>query len=232
MFGDFLRRFGLANPTARPAGGNLPSTDSVSLSRPYNDEARDLLYNLLFCDHPELFRSKTQESSLGDLLTNRSADASKVQSIADDPSQESRYRALAFRWLRDHGTAIPSKLLLGVIVEVPQEDGLDTLAAFEDGRIRYINQSGRMAIFETAPPDIEIKARALIAAARAAVEQIGLWDKARLPPPSSGVRVTFVVSDGLCFGEGPWDAIAKDSIGGPVLKCATELLVRITESAK
>ncbi|MBV9570273.1 MAG: hypothetical protein JO056_03440 [Alphaproteobacteria bacterium] len=232
MFRDFLKRFGSANPTSSLAGGDPESTDSVSLPRPYNDEARDLLYNLLFCDHPELFRSKTQRSSVGDLLNDPAADASQVQAIADDAGEESRYRALAFRWLREHGTAIPSKLLLGVIVEVPQEGGLDTLAAFEDGRIRYINQSGRMASFETAPPDIETKARALIAAARAAVEQIGLWDKARLPPPSSGVRVTFVVSDGLCFGEGPWDAIANDSIGGPVLKCATELLVHITESAK
>jgi hypothetical protein len=43
--------------------------------------------------------------------------------------------------------------------------------------------------------------------------------------------MTFLVSDGLYFGEGPFNALQKDPMGGPVLAKATQLVQRAVESA-
>jgi hypothetical protein len=56
---------------------------------------------------------------------------------------------------------VPTKQLLGTIIEFPQPDGLDTLTAFVDGRVRYINHTGHLAI-EGAPPEIVAKANELM----------------------------------------------------------------------
>ena len=44
--------------------------------------------------------------------------------------------------------ADPSVTIHGVILDVPMDDGLDTLAAYADGTARYINHSGRTIIWE------------------------------------------------------------------------------------
>ena len=94
--------------------------------------------------------------------------------------------------------------------------------------MRYINQSGKIAIYESAPAGMESKQEALLRASAAAIKRIGPWDKPRLPPPKRGsVRMSFLVSDGLYFGEGPFTALGRDAIGGPVLSSATQLLLAI-----
>ena len=66
--------------------------------------------------------------------------------------------------------------------------------------------------------------------AQPVVNKIGPWDKQRLPPPKAGnVRMTFLVSDGLYFGEGPFAVLQQDSLAGPVLSKATQLLLRAVE---
>jgi hypothetical protein len=198
---------------------------------PYTSDGTNVIYNLLFCDQPALFASDAPDSDLA-FLTAPNADAQAVRRLADDAAAESRKRVLAFNWLRSHGAQVPARILLGAIVEVPLERGLDTLAVFADGRIRYINQSGKMAIFETPLPNMSVAIAALLAASQNAINHIGPWTKPRLPPPPAGsVRLTFLVSDGLYFGQGPFNALSGDNIGGPVLKHAGELLVLVTDAA-
>jgi hypothetical protein len=119
-------------------------------------------------------------------------------------------------------------VLLGVIVEVPLDGGLDVLAAYADGRVRYINQSGKIAIFEGGPPEVQASAKQLVAASTGLVSRIGPRDRARLPPPVAGhIRITFLVSDGLYFGEGSFKAMQADPMAGPIVRKATELLVLV-----
>ena len=61
-----------------------------------------------------------------------------LETIAGDTAVESRVRILAFNRLRAMKRPVPARQLLGTIIEFPQHDGLDTLAAFADGRVRYI----------------------------------------------------------------------------------------------
>jgi hypothetical protein len=198
----------------------------------YPDQRTNLIYNLLFCDQPELFAKADlpTDSNLAEVLSS-SATPDAVRKIAENDNTESRIRVLAFNWLRAHRLDVPRKKLLGVIVEMPLAQGLDTLAAYPDGRVRYINQSGKMAFFESPISGMPEKVTAFMSSAQIAVNQTGPWDKARLPPPPQGfVRFTFLVSDGLYFGQGKVDDIARDKLGGPILKSATALLLLVTNA--
>jgi hypothetical protein len=73
---------------------------------------------------------------------------------------------------------------------------------------------------------------ALLAASQAVVDRIGPWDKPRLPAPKAGnVRLTFLVSDGLYFGEGKFEDLSRDSLGGPVINAAGQLLAQTVDLA-
>jgi len=200
---------------------------------PYTEQAPNQIYNLLFCDEPEGFKPRPGEAPAPwqATLFGEPLAVKAVEALANDPTAEGRVRALAYNRLRKEGRSVPPKQLLGVIVEVPLEDGLDVLAAFSNGGVRYINQTGKLAVFEGAP-SILPAAAALLKASEGAVARLGPWDKPRLPPPEKGnIRLTFLVSDGLYFGEGPMADMANDPLGGLVVQRATELLMLVVNTA-
>jgi hypothetical protein len=208
-------------------------TDTGSYHRPYGDEAKDFLYNLLFCDNRELFRPREGEP-LGPLAVIMAdiPDVTALRQIAADTKEESRYRALAFNRLREAGAEVPVGVLLGTIVENAMEDGLDVLAVFHDRRVRYFNHAAPPAIFEVAPEDVSVKAAELVMRSQSIVDKIGPWYQQRLPPPVAGnLRLTFVVSDGLYFGEGPFEVFAQDHTARAVVGCAIALLNLVVEFA-
>jgi len=201
--------------------------------RPYDRPDIDLIYNLLFCDDPDLFQSSGSKptGSLAAVLA-KDTPTSELERIAGSGGEESRLRVLAYNRLRAGGTPVPRRQLLGAVVEVPLPEGLDVLAAFVDGTMRYMNHTGKLAVVESATKEMAARGKQLLKAADAAIGRIGPWEKPRLPPPRPGnVRLTFLVSDGLYFGEGPEDAIAGDPIGGPVLAAAGQLLMAIVDAS-
>ncbi len=194
------RKGNASGPKVSDLAGRCTVTSTAygpSFYRPYEKREINLIYNLLFCDDPELFRVKGAKPTRPlAILLSQNPDAEQVQRIADDETAESRIRILAYNHLRSRKATVPARRLLGVVVEV-----------------------------ETVPAEIEPKRKEIMRASSIAVGRIGPWDKQRLPPPKPGnVRLTFLVSDGLYFGEGAFSAIAEDSTGGPVLRAATELL--------
>jgi hypothetical protein len=201
---------------------------------PYSLDAANLIYNLLFCDNPALFADGAKHDPQSDMarVLAPDTDAATLHRIAEDKAGESRVRALAFNRLRGLGEKVPSRLLLGTIIEVPLEHGLDTLAIFADGRIRYINQTSKIAVFEAPLAGMKDAVAAILSSSLAVVNRIGPWEKPRLPPPPKGsVRVSFLVSDGLYFGEGPFAEISRDALAGPVIRHGGELLVLVTKAA-
>jgi len=197
---------------------------------PYALEAANDVYNLLFCDDSKAFAPRpgaTPADWQATLYTGH-ASAHHVRALAVDPATDARVRVLACAWLRAQGHAIDGKDLLGVIVEVPLDGGLDTLAAYADESVRYINQTGKMSIFEGPIAALSPHVQRLFEVSRAVVARIGPWDKPRLPPPRRGhVRLTFLVSDGLYFGEGEMAVFQRDSMAGPVIHAASELLQHV-----
>ena len=199
---------------------------------PYSLDAANHIYNLLFCDDLSLWNGGTDpQTDLWRVLAP-DTDPATLRAISGKESAESRLRVLAFNRLRAMGEKVTPGILLGTIVEVPLDGGLDTLAVFTDQRIRYINQTGKMAVFEAPLPAMKVAIAALMAASKTVVSRIGPWDKPRLPPPPKGsVRLSFLVSDGLYFGQGPFEQFSRDAMAGPVIKHAGELLVLVTNAA-
>jgi hypothetical protein len=211
------------------ANGSVAATGLYS---PYAEPHVNGLYNLLFCDDPSLFRNQAVEKNKGvwRVLLSENPDKSALMKLAGDERNEGRVRALAYNRLRLAGEPVPPKKLLGVIVELPLERGLDVLAAFSDGGVRYLNQSGKVAIFDGEDSPVGRLAKDVLSASQPIVDRIGPWDKQRLAPPKAGnVRLTFLVSDGLYFGEGPYPMMQKDAMAGPVLSTAVQLLLKVTE---
>jgi hypothetical protein len=234
VLNNLFKGLGIGGKTAGPSAAGAPALVPEAAPRPYREEYANVLYNLLFCDFPGMFapRPDADPAPWQTLLFGDSPDAAAVRALAADEQQEARTRALAYNWLRMHGQPVPPRILLGTIVEVPQNGGLDTLAAFKDGAVRYINQTGKSSIFEGVGGEIGMRVSALLAASQAPVDRIGPWDKPRLPPPGRGrIRLTFLVSDGLYFGEGDFDDFSRDAMAGPVVAAATQLLVQVVNMA-
>lgn len=210
------------------------SAAEMELVGPYKDQSTNLIYHLLFCDRLDLFQKNHREELLDPWATLFKAelDCDAVARIANDNGQESRVRMLAFGILRSAKAAVPKKELLGTIIEVRMPSGLDTLAVFTDGGVRYINHSGKMAVVEGAPNAFQKEIENVIKDSRPIVAAIGPWDKDRLAAPSKGnIRMTFLVSDGLYFGEGPMDVMQQEPMAAPLIQSATALLLKIVEGA-
>ena len=202
---------------------------------PYKDSSTNFIYNLLFCDNLNLYKEKIQQPYTYpfDILFSETSSVTDLQKIIDDINSDPRIKVLAYNKQLAGGHNPTKKELLAVIVEVGLEKGLDVLASFNNGAARYINHTGKILVWETTD-DIEANkiTNDLFSSSQNIVNQIGAWDKPRKPYPTKGnVRITFLVSDGLYFGEGPIDVLMNDSMSNPALTKATELMQYLTQKS-
>jgi len=162
------------------------------------------------------------------LSQDRRADAVAAwQRIAAMPGLESRHVAQAWHFLRAHGVACPAdqaKRLLGVILEVPMEGGLDLLAAYPEHTARYYNFSGRGIVWEHPDASLDPAIDALLAAGQNVLNTIGPWDRPRPPAPTGEWRMSFFSPAGLHFGQAPYAVLADDPMAKPVIDTATALM--------
>lgn len=232
MLRNLFTKLGLGAPVAAPTSAPPAPVPNAPSYHPYADAAVNEIYNLLFCDSPSSFKPRpgTPPAPWQATLYADPAQPDAVRSLALDGATEGRIRALAFNWLRFHGQPVPARQLLGVIIEVPLDRGLDVLAVFVEGGVRYINQTGRLTIFEGVPPQLTPVVAQLLAQAQAIVDQIGPSDQPRRPAPGAGkVRLSFLVSDGLYFGEGDFAVMSHEPRSAPLIATAGELLQRVVQ---
>ncbi|GAM99500.1 hypothetical protein U91I_03154 [alpha proteobacterium U9-1i] len=185
------------------------------------------MYHILFCDDAEAFRAVSEgpEGTRFAPIFASTFDEAALRTIADDLKVESRLRLLAANRLRAEGCDTGPKRLLGIVAEVGLEGGLDTLAAYADGRVRYINQTGKMSIIEGEAPPLGARTSSLFEKAKTLLARIGPWHGDRLAPPRAGdARLTFLATDGLYFGHGPMADLSRDPLAAPVMLAAAELL--------
>lgn len=206
-----------------------------TLINPYKDSSTNYIYNLLFCDNLELYKQNTKEpySYPFDILFAETSSPNDLQQIINDENSDPRIKILAYNKQVKLGHKPNKKNLLGLIVEVGLDNGLDVLASFSNGTARYINQTGKVLIWESTDDKVANKITAdLFKNGQNIVNQIGVWDKPRRPNPTKGnVRITFLVSDGLYFGEGPVNILFNDEMASPALTNATELMKYLTEKS-
>lgn len=208
---------------------------STRVTMSFNEESTDLIYELLFCDNPELYKkNNTAKGSYPwNILFNEQASADDLEKIISDEKAESRVKVLAYNQLRKRGYPIASKELLGVIVEVGMEKGLDVLASYQDGTARFIHHSGKMVIWDATDQTSNEITQQLFRDSMNIVSRIGPWEQARRPRPAThDVRITFLVSDGLYFGEGGVNVLFKDPFAAPALSSATALMQYLMSFAR
>lgn len=209
-----------------------PAMDSDKFVSPYKDATTNLLYNLLFCDDLELFR-KQAPNVVGypfDILFAKGSSLADIQKVSEDSTIDPRIRVLACNELMARGEKPARKQLFAVIIEIGFEEGPDVLAVFNNCTARYINQSGKILVWETTTDETANKLVAdIFENCSEAMDGLGPWGKPRRPQPTKGaVRLNFLVSDGLYFGEAAADVLFNDGDTGPLLNAATRLLEYIT----
>lgn len=194
-----------------------------------------VFYDLLFCDNIELYKKQIKQPAIypWGLLFSDACTNEDLQALISDPQTESRGKILAYKKLVLNGQKPLKKELLAVIVEIGLEKGTDVLASYRDGTARYINQSGKIIVWDVRDNRSDFLTSELFYEAENIVKEIGPWDQQkRLAPPGKGLaRITFLVSDGLYFGQAPMNALFHDSLSGPTLNAATLLMQHLTEKA-
>lgn len=166
---------------------------------------------------------------------NRGA-AAVLQSILGMPQLESRHYLQAYYFLREIGvkaTSEQAKDVLGVVVEVAMQKGLDVIAGYADHRARYYNFSGAAVIWERPNSGLDSPIEDLLRVGGVLARAIGPWKDNRPPaPPKGHARINLLVPSGLHFGQGPLDALAKDRLGGPVIASAFRLMQELIKLTK
>ena len=201
---------------------------------PYKNDAINKIYDLLFCDELDLYKDSYSSPVIypWDVLFQNDPKSNDLGKIINDAELDTRQKIIAANILRSRGTAIDENRLFAVIVEVAMAEGLDVLAAYEDGSSRYINYSEKLIVWDATTSESNALLVALFAAAQTVVDNIGPWDGQRLPPPITGnIGMSFLVSGELYFGEGPFEALANDAMGGPVINCAAKLMEFLVENS-
>ena len=202
---------------------------------PYKDSSTNFIYNLLFCDDLNLFKEKTKQPYTYpyNILFSETSTSTDLQEIIDDKISDPRIKILAYNRQRSTGHKTTKKELLAVIVEVGLKHGLDVLACFENGTARYINQTGKILIWETTNDETANKiTNDLFVSSQKIVDEIGIGSIPRRPNPKKGyARITFLTSEGVCFGEGPTDALFTDPVASTALTKSTELMQYLTQKS-
>jgi len=203
-------------------------------TKPYKNDAVNLIYELLFCDDVDLYKANTDhiENYPWNVLFSAMPNVSELKEIINNGDTDSRVKILAYHLLPENERPADKKELLGVIVELGLDNGLDVLASFKDGSVRYINQTGSVLIWETADDTSGNLTNKLFGDSHVIVNKIGVWDKPRRSHPAKGIaRITFLVSDGIYFGEGPINVLFSDPLAAPALSSAANLMQYVTSKA-
>ena len=188
---------------------------------------------ITFCGFKDLYKNNNKQSNLypWDILFTKTIKIEDLKRIIDDENAETRVKILAYNKLLACGQVSNSKEILAVIVEVGLDGGLDVLASYNDGTARYINKTGKVIIWEKIDENSNVLTNKLFDESANIVKQIGPWENSRKSFPTIGnARITFLVSDGLYFGEGTIDVLFNDELAKSALITATELMIYIIKS--
>ena len=180
----------------------------------------------------ELFLKAKDEISLG-----KNTEAVKtLKDIISIEGLESRHYIQAWYFLRQLGEVPDNNIgskVYGVVIEVALEQGLDILVAYEDYTARYFNYSGAAIVWDKPDNSLNESIASLLSIGQTVVDRIGPWDNERPKPPERGnVRLNFLTPRGLHFGEGPFNLLSKDPMGGPVIAAGIKLKQQLIEKSK
>ena len=151
-----------------------------------------------------------------------------LEQLLSDTDLESRQRLQAWCILRELGVQPPAAeaaRVLGVVLEVAIDKGNDALAAYADYSAKFSSHSGKLIVWQSRDPQIDSFIDQLLHAGLRIAPKIGPWNEPRREPPTSGnVRLSVLTPSGLHTGEGSFNALTRDPLGGPIISTGARLM--------
>lgn len=170
-------------------------------------------------------RFRAAQSSL--LVGDRSHARRQLHDLLAMPELDVPTALQAWRCLRELDELPPPGAgaeVRGIVVDFGGSDGLETLAAYEDGSATLLCSNGAVRHARTHDCSIDDRIEALLTRARAVVDHTDPHRGAEEPPPEAGhVCIRVLTWAGTHIGLGPHDALGRDPVGGPVLREAQAL---------
>jgi hypothetical protein len=178
------------------------------------------------------FTTAARQSVEGD-----TADAiATFQRVLQQSGLEVRLYLQAWHGLRSMGIFPPEDLareIQGMVVEVAHGRGLDIVAVYADGSARYINYSGAAIVWDVHDPEIDQLIAELLSVGQGIVDVSEPWDGPRPPAPSTGVvRINLLTFGGLHLGQGSFQSVSQDGLGGLALRGAFDLMQALIKKVK
>jgi len=183
------------------------------------------LYNSLFADNPNDFTKMKEHQAISWIYQNRRPTIEELERIANDDSVESRIKFLSLYTALKHGLKVEKKYYLGTILEVPMDGGYDILAFYTDRTARYYNYSGKAIVYEGGRGSVDSTIEKANSIAIQVCNALSPWEKERLPRPKGDViRISFLASDGLYFGNSSIKTIGNDQMASAIFGIGAEVM--------
>ena len=147
--------------------------------------------------------------------------------LASDPAVESRDRLEAWAGLRDLGV-VPDRetaaQVLGVVLDVPRQGGVDTLAGYADGSARFVDHTGAVTVLEPGAGDLHDLVIELVQAAARLATLTGPPVGRRPARVASAARASILCPGGLVIRHAePW-VLVTDPVTAPVFAAGAALV--------
>jgi hypothetical protein len=121
--------------------------------------------------------------------------------------------------------------VLGVILEVyvPEQDAVEVLATYLDGRVWYISHTGNILLWDLTEGEISDRARNVVYTAQAIARDFPS-EQSRPPLSADTIRISLLTCGGVRVLEDNDTRVKQQtSIMSPIYKVGTELLERLLE---
>ena len=156
---------------------------------------------------------------------------SLLKQITDSPGLNTRIYLQAWHTLNSLGEMPPDALrgqIQGAVIEYYMENGLDIVAAYRDYTARYWNYTGTGIVWETRDAEIDKAIDNLLNVGQEIMKRIGIEQRESPPVPQKGhLRIFLMGYDGSCFGQGLYDQLSKDQMGGYAINAAYNLMTAL-----
>jgi hypothetical protein len=193
---------------------------------PYHGAETNDSYHALFCDDARFYSPRIGERFMSwhAVLCNNNSSPAAVRAVAIDPRAPSTARALAWHWLRRRSHGVPPDQLNGLVVETSHARGLDTLAVYADGSVRYFEPGGTVVCMQAQDTQLQFAAMRAAAVAQTMLRTLPRASgRLAAPVPQGNVRLSFVASDGVHVDEGPLSLMVHERLAGRVLEQVDDL---------
>ncbi|MGE3171689.1 MAG: hypothetical protein AB7O97_03625 [Planctomycetota bacterium] len=211
------------------------------------------------CRHPELRASLLCEQSLAELadvadydpdtplarfhaaraseqVDDRSTARRHLHDLLDLPTASMHHQLSAWSCLRALGEQPPANdaaTVRGVVLETGADQGLETLAAFADLHVELLRADGAVHHSDGPGDGLGDAVARLLQAAHGVVEHTHPHHGAPENAPTQGhVSIRVLTFAGPHLGSGPATTLARDPVGGPVMRAADDLRALLARSHK